>query len=189
MAALSAADRFPSAAWHAPITVVVIGVTPVITYAAQQRTRRNRLRYLSEMILYLRRRADAFERGATTNRLTRLLNRRTFYEALERANPSPVSSPDMEDTRSGGALLMIYLNDFKQINDRWVTTLAITRCNASLAFSGRRPETLAVVSVTLSFRIGAVLLDDHTSRDAALIAADLLLYVDKARHNKAAGAA
>ena len=231
VAALAAADGFPSAAWHAPITAMAIGVTAVITYAAQHRARRSRLRYLSAMILHLRRRADAFERGATTDRLTRLLNRRTFYEALDRAMPGPASSQTVQRDRPGGALLMIDINDFKQINDRWghhigdralqrfarilrqetsdtdtcgrlggdeFAVLMAAGTEESAARLLERIKSAAAnapidaargVSVTLSLSIGAVLLNDHTSRDAALIAADRLLYADKARHHEAAGAA
>ena len=124
VAALAAADGVPSATWHPPLAAAAVGITAVITYTAQRRAQRSRLRYFLETILHLRRRADKYERGATTDRITGLLNRRTFYEALDRALPGAPVSHDMgvspgTDVRPGSALLMIDVNDFKQINDRW----------------------------------------------------------------------
>ena len=137
-----ALDDVPSEFSHFIAAPIVVAGAVALTQWRLWRWYARHTRYFSDTILALRRHADTYERDATTDRLTGLANRAAFFSEFEHV---------LEDTRlypapNAGALLVLDLNFFKQINDTWghhVGDLALQRLARVLREETRHHDLVA----------------------------------------------
>ena len=164
VAAFVALDAVPSASLHAPLAAVAALAAATWSHLYARRTWRARSRYLSDLVLELRRRSQRYELAATTDELTGLANAPEFRRRLERA-----LDPDPGNPGAPGAVLVIDINSFKRINDthgHHVGDNALKRVARILREETRADDVVA--------RLGgdefAVLLDRGTEAGASRIA-------------------
>ncbi len=115
IAAFAALDGVPSNELHPPLAAASVLLGAAWSYRQARIERRGAARRISGTINALRRQARSYERDATTDRLTGLPNRRTFYQALESLQPTESEG----EAKYGAVVLIIDLNSFKLINDRF----------------------------------------------------------------------
>ena len=101
VAAFVALDAVPSASLHAPLAAVAVLAAATWSHLHARRTWRARSRYLSDLVLELRRRSQRYELAATTDELTGLANAPEFRRRLERA-----LDPDPGNPGAPGAVLV-----------------------------------------------------------------------------------
>ncbi|MEH3123857.1 MAG: GGDEF domain-containing protein [Sphingomonas phyllosphaerae] len=128
---------------------------------------------LSLTTLELGNEAQRQREAATTDSLTGLLNRRAF---MEQATPALVGT-------GGTTLLMLDLDHFKQVNDRWGHSAGD---RALVLFAGALLDTAGRVAGAVPARIGgeefAVLLPGHSREEAVALAHRIAARTRELRH-------